>query len=88
MKEDGITPKGTRYQTEKQFLRDAIDDAASTARSPEEFSKIEDHLKMYIAFFISEKELEFIHNYGCEEFENLLESSKADIINLNRESIV
>ncbi len=43
---------------------------------------------MYIAFFISEKELEFIHNYGCEEFENLLESSKADIINLNRESIV
>ena len=55
---------------------------------PEEFSKIEDHLKMYIAFFISEKELEFIHNYGCEEFENLLESSKADIINLNRESIV
>lgn len=55
---------------------------------PEEFSKIEVHLKMYIAFFISEKELEFIHNYGCEEFENLLESSKADVINLNRESIV
>ena len=27
MKEDGITPKETRYQTEKQFLRDAIDDA-------------------------------------------------------------
>ena len=42
MKEDGITPKETRYQTEKQFLRDAIDDAASTARSPEEFSKILD----------------------------------------------
>ena len=40
MKEDGITPKETRYQTEKQFLRDAIDDAASTAQSPEEFSKI------------------------------------------------
>ncbi len=35
MKEDGITPKETRYQTEKQFLRDAIDDAASIARSPE-----------------------------------------------------
>ena len=42
MKEDGITPKETRYQTEKQFLRDAIDDAASTAQSPEEFSKILD----------------------------------------------
>ena len=25
MKEDGITPKETRYQTEKQFLRDAIE---------------------------------------------------------------
>ena len=40
MKEDGITPKETRYQTEKQFLRDAIDDAASTAKSPEEFAQI------------------------------------------------
>ena len=39
MKEDGITPKETRYQTEKQFLRDAIDDAASIARSPENFQK-------------------------------------------------
>ena len=28
MFEDGITPKETRYQTEKQFLRNAIDDAA------------------------------------------------------------
>lgn len=42
MFEDGITPKKTRYQTEKQFLRDAIDDAASTAKSPEEFAKILD----------------------------------------------
>ena len=45
MLEDGITPKETRYQTEKQFLRDAIDDAASTAQSPEEFSKISYHLQ-------------------------------------------
>ena len=42
MLEDGITPKETRYQTEKQFLRDAIDDAASTAKSPEEFAQILD----------------------------------------------
>ena len=29
MKEDGITPKGTCYQTEKQFLRDAIEDSCT-----------------------------------------------------------
>ena len=39
MKEDGITPKETRYQTEKQFLRDAIDDAASTANHQRNFQK-------------------------------------------------
>ena len=53
MKEDGITPKETRYQTEKQFLRGAIDDAASTARSLEEFSKILD-VKYHIIFKIVE----------------------------------
>ena len=42
MLEDGITPKETRYQTEKQFLQDAIDAAASTAKSPEEFAQILD----------------------------------------------
>ena len=41
MLEDGITPKETRYQTEKQFLRDDIDDVVSTAKSPEEFAKRE-----------------------------------------------
>ena len=43
MKEDGITPKETRYQTEKQFLRDAIDDAASTAQSQQECFKPVEH---------------------------------------------
>ena len=60
MKEDGITPKGTRYQTEKQFLRDAIDDAASTARSPEEFSKILDE-KYHIIFKISRNRYSYLH---------------------------
>ena len=60
MKEDGITPKGTCYQTEKQFLRDAIDDAASTARSPEEFSKILDE-KYHIIFKISRNRYSYLH---------------------------
>ena len=60
MKEDGITPKETRYQTEKQFLRDAIDVAASTARSPEEFSRILDK-KYHIIFKISRNRYSYLH---------------------------
>ena len=60
MKEDGITPKETRYQTEKQFLRDAIDDAASTSRSPEEFSRILDE-KYHIIFKISRNRYSYLH---------------------------
>lgn len=55
---------------------------------PEEFSKIEENLKIYMAFLISEKEREFIREYGCEQFENLLEEKKVDIINVDRKSIV
>ena len=60
MLEDGITPKETRYQTEKQFLRDAIDDVASTARSPEEFAKILDE-KYHIIFKISRNQYSYLH---------------------------
>ena len=60
MLEDGITPKETRYQTEKQFLRDAIDDAASTAMSPEEFAKILDK-KYHIIFKISRNRYSYLH---------------------------
>ena len=55
---------------------------------PEEFSKIEDNFKIYMAFLISEKEREFIYEYGCEQFESLLEDKKVDIINVDRKSIV
>ena len=60
MKEDGITPKETRYQTEKQFLRDAIDDVASTAKSPEEFAKILDE-KYHIIFKINRNRYSYLH---------------------------
>ena len=60
MLEDGITPKETRYHTEKQFLRDAIDDAASTAKSPEEFAQILDK-KYHIIFKISRNRYSYLH---------------------------
>lgn len=60
MLEDGIAPKETRYQTEKQFLRDAIDDVASTARSPEKFAKILDE-KYHIIFKISRNRYSYLH---------------------------
>ena len=60
MLEGGITPKETRYQTEKQFLQDAIDDAASTAKSPEEFAQILDK-KYHIIFKISRNRYSYLH---------------------------
>ena len=60
MLKDGITPKETRYQTEKQFLRDAIDDVASTAKSPEEFAQILDK-KYHIIFKISRNRYSYLH---------------------------
>ena len=60
MREDGITPKETKYQTEKQFLRDAIDNAAGIAKSPEEFSKILEE-KYRIIFKISRRRYSYLH---------------------------
>ena len=60
MREDGITPKETKYQTEKQFLWDAIDNAAGIAKSPEEFSKILEE-KYHIIFKISRGRYSYLH---------------------------
>ena len=60
MREDGINPKETKYQTEKQFLRDAIDNAAGIAKSPEEFSKILEE-KYRIIFKISRGRYSYLH---------------------------
>ena len=35
----GITPRNTKFETQKDFLRNAIDEAAASARSLEEFQK-------------------------------------------------
>ena len=60
MRKDGITPKETKYQTEKQFLRNAIDNAAGIAKSPEEFSKILEE-KYHIIFKISRGRYSYLH---------------------------
>ena len=93
MLEDGITPKETRYQTEKQFLRDAIDDAASTAKSPEEFAQILDK-KYHIIFKISRNRYSYLHpgrkkyitgrNLGTRYEENfLLQTFKENVKSLS-----
>lgn len=51
---------------------------------PEEFSDINGIAKMYLAFFISQEECNFIKNYGCEKFEEHLEEYEVDIMDLNR----
>ena len=40
LKKKGLTPRQTTFQTEKQYLRDAIDTVASQATSQEEFSRL------------------------------------------------
>ena len=54
LKKKGLTPRQTTFQTEKQYLRDAIDTVASQATSQEEFSRyclknIILHLKSVVA---------------------------------------
>ena len=40
LEKKGLTPRQTTFQTEKQYLRDAIDTVASQATSQEEFSRL------------------------------------------------
>ena len=55
---------------------------------PEEFSMVEDKCKIYMGFFISQEEVDYIRKYGCRKFEDLLEEKEVDVINLDRKSAV
>lgn len=55
---------------------------------PEPFSTIDDSCRMYMAFFVSGKESEYIMRYGSENFEALLESRNCDTIDINRKSVI
>ena len=51
------------------------------------FREIGDQCRIYMAFFISPEEEDYIKKNGAEKFEALLEQKKTDVIALNRESI-
>ena len=51
------------------------------------FREIGDVCRIYMAVFITPEEEAYIRQHGAEDFERLLEEKKADIIDLDRESI-
>lgn len=52
---------------------------------PDEFSTINEEVKMCLAFFISEEECDYIKKFGCDKFEDYLEDNNVDIMNINRQ---
>ena len=56
----GITPRNTKFETQKDFLRNAIDEAAASARSLEEFQKqLLDNY--HISLKISRRRFSYLH---------------------------
>ena len=51
------------------------------------FRKIADRCTVYMAFFVSPEEENFLKTKGHQAFEKLLEEQKTDIINLNRQPV-
>lgn len=60
LEKEGLTPRQTTFQTEKQFLRDAIDDISTYAVSQEEFSRLLSE-KYNITFKISRGRYSYLH---------------------------
>lgn len=60
LEKEGLTPRQTTFQTEKQFLRDAIDDISKYASSQEEFAKLLSE-KYNITFKISRGRYSYLH---------------------------
>ena len=58
--EDGLTPRNTTFQTQKEFLRIAIEDAAAVSCNTEEFQKLLME-KYRIAFKISRSRFSYLH---------------------------
>ena len=55
---------------------------------PEEFSFVDNKFHIYIGFFVSKEESEYIKKYGSEQFEDLLEGKEVDVIDIKRKSIL
>ena len=60
LKKKGLTPRQTTFQTEKQYLRDAIDTVASQATSQEEFSRLLSN-RYNITFKVSRGRYSYLH---------------------------
>ena len=60
LEKKGLTPRQTTFQTEKQYLRDAIDTVASQATSQEEFSRLLSD-KYNITFKVSRGRYSYLH---------------------------
>lgn len=55
---------------------------------PEEFALVDNKCHIYMGFFVSKEESEFIKKYGSEQFESLLEEKDVDVIEIKRKSIL
>lgn len=60
LEKKGLTPRQTTFQTEKQYLRDAIDTVASQAISQEDFSRLLSK-KYNITFKVSRGRYSYLH---------------------------
>lgn len=60
LEKKGLTPRQTTFQTEKQYLRDAIDTVASQAISQEDFSRLLSE-KYDITFKVSRGRYSYLH---------------------------
>lgn len=60
LEKKGLTPRQTTFQTEKQYLRDAIDTVASQAISQEDFSRFLSE-KYNITFKVSRGRYSYLH---------------------------
>ncbi|MBQ6181686.1 MAG: suppressor of fused domain protein [Ruminococcus sp.] len=55
---------------------------------PDEFGVVDNKCHIYMGFFVSKKEAEYIKVHGSDQFEDILEEKEADVINLNRCSVI
>lgn len=60
LEKKGLTPRQTTFQTEKQYLRDAIDTVTSQAISQEDFSRLLSE-KYNITFKVSRGRYSYLH---------------------------
>lgn len=54
---------------------------------PKEFLLCDD-IKIYMCFFISNEELEYLKKYGSDRFEDYLEEKEIDVMELNRAAFI